>query len=351
MPIIDLHSLARASVLALKPYHSLRQELDIEGYILLDNNESCYSLGTPALNRYPDPMQRKLKARIADSKGVDASYVALGNGSDELIELLIRGYCEPGLDSILTFPPTFGMYGIAAAVNGVRNITVPLTETFQLPYAAGLAAAAVGTKLAFVCSPNNPTGNAFRHEDILAFLQQFEGLVIADETYIDFCPEKSLLPLLKQYSNLIVLQTFSKGSGLAALRQGVAYAHPDIIAIIDKIRTPYNINALSAAAVTSALSQQDAININISRILAGRAWLQKELAQLSVVQHIFPSDANYLLVRVSDAAAIHAHLLVHKILVSDRSRDIGCANCLRISVGTEEENKQLISTLATFGSI
>jgi len=350
MTTVDVIALARANVRALKPYHSMRQELDIEGYVLLDNNESCYALGTTALNRYPDPMQRRLKATLADKKGVAVSNIALGNGSDELIELLMRGYCEPGQDSILTFPPTFGMYGVGAVANGVENIRVPLTATFQLPVADGLAAVNHTTKLAFICTPNNPTANAIAKEDILAFLDGFNGLVLIDETYIDFCPEKSFLPLLGQYPNLVVLQTFSKGSGLAALRLGVAYAHPDVIAILDKIRMPYNINALSAAAVTEALTQQEAIAHNIGRILKSRVLLTIALAKLPVVAHIFPSDANFLLVQVTDAPAVHAHLLAHKILVSDRSRETGCTNCLRISVGTDSENQQLLAALATFTS-
>ena len=342
----DLNKLLRPNIRTLVPYSSARDEFKGEARVFLDANEN--SFGSPLTkwyNRYPDPLQMKVKERLSEIKGVPVPNIFLGNGSDECIDVLIRACCEPGKDNILICPPTYGMYEVSANINDVQIKKVNLTLEFQLDI-HGIEEAIDGhTKLIFLCSPNNPTGNSLQREDIEIILNNFDGLVVIDEAYINFSKHRSFTTQLDEYPNLVVMQTLSKAWGLAALRVGIAFASEDMIRVMNKVKPPYNINQASQELALKALEEVGQVNDMIREIVKGREALKEALAQLPVVQKIHPSDANFLLVKVNDAPGIYHYLLDNQIVVRDRSRIELCEGCLRITVGTPVENNTLVNAL------
>ncbi len=341
---IDVNSLVRKNILALKPYSSARDDFSGEAEIYLDANENPYP---SPYNRYPDPHQRRVKEKLAALKKVDPAQIFLGNGSDEAIDLLIRAFCEPYYDSIMVTEPTYGMYSVCAEINGVNVQQVLLNHDFDLDLDAFPLTFDATTKLLFLCSPNNPTSNLLSREKIIEVLKRFYGLVVVDEAYIDFTREKSFIRELSRFPHLVVLQTFSKAWGLAGLRMGACYASPEIIAILNKIKYPYNINSRTQDLVLDALENAYGKDIWVDEILSQRNKLAKALRALKIVDRVFPSDANFLLVRVKDATSVYQQLMDQGVVVRDRSRVTLCYNCLRITVGTPEENQRLIQVLGT----
>lgn len=341
---IDVNTLVRKNVLAMKPYSSARDDFSGEADIYLDANENPYP---SPYNRYPDPYQHRIKDRIASLKKVDPAQVFLGNGSDEAIDLLIRAFCEPYYDSIMVTEPSYGMYSVCAEINGVNVQQVLLNHEFDLDLDTFPAAFDATTKILFLCSPNNPTSNLLGREKIIQVLKRFYGLVVIDEAYIDFAKEKSFVNELSKFPHLVVLQTFSKAWGLAGLRMGMCFASREIIAILNKIKYPYNISSRTQDLVLDALENAYGKDIWVDEILSQRDKLAKALRGLKMVDKVFPSDANFLLVRVKDAGYVYQYLMDRKIIVRDRSKVTLCYNCLRITVGTREENERLIHVLKT----
>lgn len=339
---IDLTSLVRKNILNLKPYSSARDEFAGDADIYLDANENPYP---SPFNRYPDPLQWKVKEKISAIKGVPATQIFLGNGSDEAIDLLIRAFCEPNHDSILITEPTYGMYSVCAGVNAVDVQTVVLTPEFDLDVDAIQKAISNPTKIIFLCSPNNPSGNSLDHKKILEVLKLFDGLVVIDEAYIDFSQQKSFANYLPEYPNLVIMQTFSKAWGLAGLRLGMAFASVEITNILNKIKYPYNINIQTQTLALEALKKEEQTKTWVNEILAQRDVLATELGKLSITEQVYPTDANFILIKVKDAPGIYNYLMQHGIIVRDRSKVKLCKNCLRITVGTPEENKALIESL------
>lgn len=347
--MFHLTNLLRKNIQSLTPYSSARDEFHGQAKIYLDANEN--SIGSPLLkwyNRYPDPYQHAIKEKLASIKGVPASQIFIGNGSDECIDLLYRAFCNPGVDNVLICPPTYGMYEVSANINDVEIRRAPLLENFQLDLVHMETLVDEHTKLIWICSPNNPTGNSMHFEDVEAILNNFNGLVVVDEAYINFSRQRSFIPLLAEYPNLVVLQTLSKAWGLAGLRLGMAFASEEIIHIYNKIKPPYNISEAVQELVVKALDRMEEVNEMIRELVSQRNWLENELQRLPLVQHIYPSDANFLLVKVVDARAIYEYLLSREIVVRDRSKVILCEGCLRITVGTEKENRGLIRVLEEF---
>jgi histidinol-phosphate aminotransferase len=348
---VDLASLLRPHLLQLQPYTSARDEYSGKEGVFLDANENPFGSSTlQEYNRYPDPYQSTLKEQIAKIKGVRPSQLFLGNGSDEAIDLLIRAFCAPGVDHVLLLPPTYGMYGVSAAINGVEARQVPLTPTFQLQPDKILAATDTRSKILFICSPNNPSGNDMNREDVLFLISHFPGIVVVDEAYIDFSPQESLIAALDQYPNLVVMQTLSKAWGLASLRLGMAFAGEEIIAILNKIKPPYNISGLTQETVLQALENKTQVDEFIRQILVERAYLRSELEKLPYILHVHPSDANFLLVRVADAKKVYERLIQDKIIVRSRTSVLHCEGCLRITVGTRAESNSLLKALARIHS-
>lgn len=339
---IDINALVRKNVLNMKPYSSARDEFTGDAEVFLDANENPYP--TP-YNRYPDPLQWKVKEKLGVLKGVPPEQIFLGNGSDEPIDLIIRAFCEPNQDSIMITEPTYGMYKVCAEVNAVNVQQILLTPDFDLDLEAIPNTFDATTKVIFLCSPNNPTGNLLSRDRIVEVLKRFYGLVVIDEAYIDFTKSKSFVHELKKYPNLVVLQTFSKAWGLAGLRLGMCFASPEIISILNKIKYPYNVNVRTQELALDALDNVYRKDIWVDEILRERALLADALGKLSIVEQVFPSDANFLLVRVRDAQSAYRYLTDNRIIVRDRSRVNLCYNCLRITVGTPEENKRLIDAL------
>lgn len=339
---IDINTLVRRNVLAMKPYSSARDEFHGEAEVFLDANENPYP---SPYNRYPDPLQWKVKEKLAALKGVKPGQIFLGNGSDEPIDLIIRAFCEPNQDSVMITEPTYGMYKVCAEVNAVNVQQVLLTPDFDLDLDAIPNTFDATTKVIFLCSPNNPTGNRLTREKIVQVLKRFYGLVVIDEAYIDFTKSKSFIHELKKYPNLVVLQTFSKAWGLAGLRLGMCFASEEIIGILNKIKYPYNVNGHTQELAMDALENVYRKDIWVHEILKEKETLVRELEGLELVEKIFPSDANFLLVRVRDAQSTYQYLMDNRIIVRDRSRVNLCYNCLRITVGTPEENKRLIDAL------
>jgi histidinol-phosphate aminotransferase len=341
-----LNELLRENIRNLVPYSSARDEFKGEASVFLDANENSY--GSPLhkwYNRYPDPMQWKLKEQITRVKGVPAANIFLGNGSDECIDVLFRSFCEPGKDNVIIVPPTYGMYEVSARINDVTVKKVPLLPNFQLNLEAVEAAIDDHTKMIFLCSPNNPTGNSLIREDIEMILNNYFGLVVVDEAYINFSRQRSFLQELTDYPNLVVLQTLSKAWGLAALRIGMAFASAEIIDVINKVKPPYNISQCAQDLAIKALEEVGQVNDMIKDIVQQRESLKQALGELPLVQHIYPSDANFLLVKVADPRAVYNYLLQKGIVVRDRSRVELCEGCLRITVGTERENRLLTAIL------
>src|SRR5690606_5758979 len=339
---IDINSLVRRNVLAMKPYSSARDEFHGEAEVFLDANENPYP---SPYNRYPDPLQWKVKEKLGELKGIDPKQIFLGNGSDEPIDLIIRAFCEPNQDSIMITEPTYGMYKVCAEVNAVNVQQVLLTPDFDLDLDAIPNTFDATTKVIFLCSPNNPTGNLLSRDKIVEVLKRFYGLVVIDEAYIDFTKAKSFIQELKRYPNLVVLQTFSKAWGLAGLRLGMCYASEEIISILNKIKYPYNVNIRTQELALDALENAYRKDIWVDEILRERTMLADALQKLSIVEKVFPSDANFLLVRVKDAQSTYQYLMDNRIIVRDRSRVNLCYNSLRITVGTPEENQRLLQAL------
>lgn len=343
---MNLENLIRRNILGMKPYSSARDEFKElrTDLVFVDANENPFQ--TP-LNRYPDPQQTALKNVIAEQKGVETNQILLGNGSDEVLDLIFRAFCEPNQDSIVTLPPTYGMYKVLAELNSIENIQVPLTEDYQIAVERLLNALKPSTKLLFICSPNNPTGNGMNTNAISRILNSFKGLVIIDEAYIHFSAEKSWVRELKAFPNLIVTQTLSKAYGLAGIRLGSCYASKEIIAVLNKIKPPYNINTLTQTAAIEGLQNKQKIKNQIEILLMQRDLLSKALANYSFVDTVFPSNANFILIKVDDANKRYDELLKKGIVVRNRTTQAGCKNCLRISVGTTSENTQLLNVLKT----
>ncbi len=342
--------LVRENIRRLKPYASARDEFSGAAMVFLDANENAF--GTPlneaVFNRYPDPYQSALKKEIARWLQVKDEQIFLGNGSDEAIDLLLRVFGQPGKDAVLTMPPTYGMYAVSAQINDLQIVEVPLKPDFTMDRERLAAHLKPPVKIAFVCSPNNPTGNAFPRKDIVWLLERFKGIVIVDEAYIDFAPEKTVLPLIERFNNLVVLRTFSKAWGSAAIRLGMALANPQIIRWLNKIKMPYNVSGLTQKTALELLQNHQQKDGFIQQILTQRQWLAEQLAQLPIVQRVFPSDANFLLVKFTAADQVFRYLMQQGIIVRDRSKQIHCENCLRITVGTEQENRKLIEQLKQF---
>jgi histidinol-phosphate aminotransferase len=345
MKPINLDSLIRENVKRLKPYSSARDEFQGSASVFLDANENPFDSG---YNRYPDPHQVLLKQRIAEIKKVTPQQLFLGNGSDEAIDLLIRAFCEPGRDNVLIPQPTYGMYSISAQVNNIESKAVQLTEDFDLDLNAFQNSWNEHTKLLFLCSPNNPSGNSLNFEKVKDLIARFPGLVVIDEAYIDFAGYSGFLPLLGEFGNLVVLQTFSKAWGLAGIRLGMCFSSPEIIRVLDKIKPPYNINTMTQQVAMDYLSKETRKDSWVDDILKARGLLMSGLAHLPVVLKVYPSDANFVLVKVTDARKVYSHLLQRGIIVRDRSNVILCENGLRITVGTADETKQLLEALKQY---
>ena len=345
--MFDLNLLIRENVKKLTPYSSARDDFKGEAKIFLDANEN--SLGSPLTrwyNRYPDPHQLKIKEKLSVIKQVPVENIFLGNGSDECIDILQRAFCEPAIDNIIICPPTYGMYEVCARVNNLMVKKVNLTRQFQLDLEAIENAIDENTKMIFLCSPNNPTANSLYHEDIEAILNNYFGLVVIDEAYINFSRQRSFSVQLKEYPNLVVMQTLSKAWGLAALRVGIAFASEEIIAVMNKIKPPYNIGQASQDLTLKALDEVEQVNEMIRELIKEREVLSTALVNLSCVEKVYPSDANFLLVKMNDAVAVYKKLLDMGIVVRDRSKVELCEGCLRITVGTKEENQTLLYALA-----
>ena len=345
----DLQKLVRSHIADLQPYSSARDEFDpVEREVVyLDANENPFDNG---VNRYPDPQQRKLKEVIARRSGVAANQLLLGNGSDEVLDLIFRAFCIPNQDKIIVMPPTYGMYRVLANINCIFLDEVPLNNDFQLVTKNILNQISTQTKAIFLCSPNNPSGNSFRREDTLTLLQSFTGLVVIDEAYIDFSTQKSLVSDLSSYPNLIITQTLSKAYGLAGIRLGICIASEEIIDILNKIKPPYNINSLTQERAISALEDWDTTQGQVTQLIAERKGLFAQLEKISFVEKVYPSDANFLLVQFDDANKRYAQLIQNDIVVRNRSKQVGRENCLRFSVGTPQENQILIETLNRLSS-
>nr|WP_262895762.1 histidinol-phosphate transaminase [Hymenobacter ruricola] len=342
----------RPNVARMQPYSSARDEFEGMAPVMLDANEnSLGSVGPEDFSRYPDPHQRAIKAELARLKGLAPDNIFLGNGSDEAIDLLVRLTCTPGQDAIVVCPPTYGMYEVAANLNDVRVVRLPLTPDFQMPETAPQTLAASGAKLVFLCSPNNPTGNLLHRAAIERILETFSGLVVVDEAYADFADAPSWTTRLAEFPRLVVLQTFSKAWGLAGLRLGVAYAAPALVAYLNKIKPPYNISAATQRPALAALAAAPNLAVMRAELLGGRAFLTERLPQLPIVGHVFPSDANFLLVRFNaDATRIYEQLRARGIVVRNRTTQPGCAGCLRLTVGTASENALLLQALTEIGA-
>jgi histidinol-phosphate aminotransferase len=345
----NLNKLIRENIKKLKPYSSARSEFSGMASVFLDANENAF--GSPLMkwyNRYPDPLQWEVKRKISTIKNIAAENILLGNGSDECIDLLIRAFCDPQKDNIIICPPTYGMYEVYAHINDVDVKEVPLLQNFQLNLDGLEQAIDENTKLIFLCSPNNPTGNSMEREDIEVVLNNFDGIVIIDEAYINFSHYRSFLSELKDYPNLVVMQTFSKAWGLAALRLGMNFASIEIIDILNKIKPPYNINLATQELALQALDHLDDVNTMIKETVKEREELVKDLVQLPSVQKVYPSDANFVLAKMTEATSIYNYLKEKGIIVRNRSNVILCEDCLRITVGTPKENRQLLDALKNY---
>lgn len=348
----ELEKVVRPHILNLAPYSSARDEYTGKEGVFLDANENPLGSATPEnWNRYPDPYQWIIKEKLAGIKGCRPSQIFLGNGSDEPIDLIIRLTCEPKEDNIIILPPTYGMYEVSASVNNVEIQKIALKPDFQLDVEAILAAINPKTKLIFICSPNNPTGNVIDRQAILTIIENFQqGIVILDEAYNDFADEPSFIPELDTFPNVMVLQTFSKAWGLASLRLGMAFAGEELVKLLNKIKYPYNINGLTQKLLIENISNTQFVVDSVKTLNKNRTWLADELLKLSIVTHIFPSDANFLLVQFTEAKAIFDYLIENKTIVRDRSKVMLCDNSLRISVGTVEETVILMDFLKEYAS-
>jgi len=342
----ELADLVRLNIEKMNSYSSARDQYNIKDTesIYLDANESPFENG---VNRYPDNKHYELKTVLSKIKNVQESQIVFGNGMDEILDLIVRVFCDPSLDQIITLPPTYGMYNVIASTNNVENIEVPLNSDFSINVQKVLSKASEKTKIIFLCSPNNPTGNSFKYCDVLKLINEFDGIIVLDEAYIDFSSNNSLTGLINEHDNLIITQTLSKAFGMAGLRLGMGLSNKKIIDYINKIKPPYNINSLSEKKVLSELKNIQSVKKNIMIVLNEKLKLQTALVNLCFVEKVFNSDANFLLVKVDDVKLRCTQLLKNGIIVRDRSNDFLCENCLRITVGTPAQNRFLIKTLIT----
>ncbi len=347
--MFSLDNILRNNIKNLTPYSSARDEFQGEASVYLDANENAFGspLDTP-YNRYPDPLQYNVKKRLSEIKGVPIRNIFLGNGSDEAIDVLFRSFCNPGVDNVILVPPTYGMYEVSANINDIETRKVPLTADFQLNLDGIAEAIDEQTKLIFICSPNNPTGNSMNRDDVETLLANFNGLIVVDEAYINFSRQKTFIQELTEYANLVVLQTLSKAWGLAGLRVGMAFASEEIIEVMNKVKPPYNVNESSQQLALKALDNVDQVNGWIKEILVQRDKLVLNLKDFDFVLDIYPSDANFILVKTTDPKGIYNFLVQKGIIVRDRSKIDLCEGSLRITVGTPAENDKLIETLKNF---
>jgi len=345
---MNLENLIRENVKKMSPYSSARDEFEqfTKQMIYLDANENPFTNG---INRYPDPQQRELKTIIAEKNNVQKDTILLGNGSDEVLDLVFRAFCEPNRDNIITLPPTYGMYGVLANVNAIENREVLLNEDFQPNVDAILNAVDKNTKIIFLCSPNNPTGNSFNDASVIKILDQFKGLVVLDEAYIDFSEDESWLSVLKDFPNLIITQTLSKAYAMAGLRVGILYASKEIVSVLNKIKPPYNINEVSQETAIKKLNQST-MPAQVKKILVEKKRLETALEKCSFVEKVYPSDANFILFKVDDANFRYQQFIENRVVVRNRSNQPLCENCLRISIGTKEETEQIIELLKNFNN-
>ncbi|MGI8544671.1 MAG: histidinol-phosphate transaminase [Aridibacter sp.] len=346
---MNLQNIIRENIKRLTPYSSARKEFTGTAQIFLDANEN--SFGSPLENnyhRYPDPLQSKIKEKIAVWNGIKTNEIFIGNGSDEAIDLLFRIFCEPKKDNVLICPPTYGMYEVSAEINDVEFRKANLTSSFELDLKAIENTIDANTKLLFICSPNNPTGNSLDRNAILDLAKIFNGIVVIDEAYIHFSREKSFISEINNFKNLIVLQTFSKAWGLAGLRVGLAISNLEIIELFNKVKPPYNVSEIAQDAVLEALENKDLVENTITEIIFEREKLIENLSNLEIITKIYPTDANFVLVKTIDANKIYQHLIDEKIVVRNRNNVEMCEGCLRLTIGTHEENLSLINSLRKF---
>lgn len=344
--MFSIDNLLRKNIKNLAPYSSARDEFSGEAKVFLDANEN--SLGSPLkkwYNRYPDPYQTQVKEAVSVIKNIHPKNIFLGNGSDECIDILYRTFCNPGKDNVIICPPTYGMYEVSANINDIEVRTAPLLDDFQLNLAHLETLVDANTKIIWICSPNNPTGNSLNRNDIETVLNNFNGIVAIDEAYINFSRQKSFLQELSEYPNLVILQTFSKAWGLAGLRLGMTFASQEMIRIFNKVKPPYNINQATQELALQALQENGQVIDMIKEIVAMREALKEVFERMPVVEKVFPSDANFLLVKIKDAHKVYEYLLTKGIVVRDRSRVLLCQDSLRITVGTERENTELVDAL------
>ncbi|MDG1806152.1 histidinol-phosphate transaminase [Flavicella sp.] len=340
----DLNKIVRENIAKLKAYSSARDEFEeaTANMVFLDANENPFQNG---VNRYPDPKQQNVKELLSELKGIPTDQILLGNGSDEVLDLIFRAFCEPKEDNVIFLPPTYGMYGVLAALNNIETNEVLLSEDFDIRVKETLKSVTDASKIIFLCSPNNPSGNAFSEEKIKAIVEGFQGLVVIDEAYIDFSGSESWLEKLTQYPNLIITQTLSKAFGMAGIRLGVCYASEEIIEVLNRIKPPYNVNELTQQRAKERLLKFDEVQDEIARILQERSSLEKNLENIDYVSKIYPSDANFVLVKVDDANKRYDQLIEKGIVIRNRTTQALCENTLRLTVGTSEENEKLIEAL------
>ena len=345
---MDIAKLIRKNILNLTPYSSARDEFDHVAEVYLDANENPFNNG---VNRYPDPYQKAVKEKLSEIKGVSPENILMGNGSDEVLDLIYRAFCEPQIDNVISHNPSYGMYPVLAEINNVELRKVNLESGFQLNAQNMIAASDEQTKVFFICSPNNPSGNLLAKEEIKKLLDLQQGLVVIDEAYIDFAAADSWLSELDNYPNLVVCQTLSKAWGLAGLRVGMCFASKEIIKVLNAIKPPYNVNELSQQAALKALIQEEEFRKNLQVILDEKMKMEKALDQLPCILQRFPSDANFILIKVADAKAIYDYLMAEQIIVRNRSKEYLCDNCLRLTVGTPAENERLLTALKAYNEL
>lgn len=343
---MDLNKLIRKNILALAPYSTARDEYKGEIGTYLDANENPYDNN---FNRYPDPYQNELKSVIAEIKGISPDNIFLGNGSDEAIDLMYRIFCEPRSDEAVVIKPSYGMYSVAAHINDVKTAEVALTDDYELDTKAVFEAVNKNTKIIFLCSPNNPSGNLLDKNDVISIIESFSGIVVIDEAYIDFCDDEGFVPLLNRYDNIVILQTLSKAWGMAGLRLGMAFASKEIINYMTKVKYPYNINCVAQKLVLEELiSKREQKGAELKEIIAERDFLIKELNNIDYIEKVYPSDSNFILIKLKEATTLYNHMIGKTVIVRDRSRVFKCADTLRITVGTPSENRKVLDILHNY---
>ena len=342
----NIKNITRTNILNMQPYSSARDEFKefTQKMVFLDANENPFENG---VNRYPDPQQRTVKKALSEIKRINENQILLGNGSDEVLDLIFRAFCEPNKDNIITLPPTYGMYSVLANLNAIENREVILKDDFQPNVEDILKQVDENTKIIFLCSPNNPTGNSFSDESIVTLLQNFKGLVLLDEAYIDFSEKQSWLIEMSDYPNLIISQTLSKAYGMAGIRLGILYASQEIISVLNKIKPPYNVNVLTQEKALERLENYDLIVKQIKDIKSSKSILISQLEKINYIKKVFPTDGNFILIKVDNATERYNQILEKGIVLRNRTTQPLCENCLRITIGTTEENTQLINVLQT----